>query len=74
MARRTAKLEQLFRELQRTRAASSALIENADDAIWSIDLSARLTAFNTVTAQRYRALFGGALRLGMSLKDMIPEH
>jgi PAS domain S-box-containing protein len=73
VAQRTAELEQLFRELQRSEAALSALIENADDAIWSIDRSARLTAFNAATAQRYKALGGGALRLGMSFDDMIPD-
>jgi PAS domain S-box-containing protein len=73
VAQRTAELEQLFRELQRAQAASSALIENADDAIWSIDRSARLTAFNAATAQRYKALFGGVLYLGMRFDDMIPE-
>ena len=74
VAQRTAELEQLFRELQRSEAASSALIENADDAIWSIDRDARVTAFNAAAAQRYEALCGGALRLGMSFDDMIPEQ
>jgi PAS domain S-box-containing protein len=73
VAQRTAELERLFHELQRSQAALSALIENADDAIWSIDCNSRLTAFNAVTSQRYHALFGGVLHLGMSFEDMVPE-
>src|SRR5215470_257300 len=73
VAQRTAELERLFRELQRSEAALSALIENADDAIWSIDRNACLTAFNAVTAQRYEATFGGVLYLGMSFGEMTPE-
>src|SRR5262245_22621890 len=74
VVQRTAELEQLFRELQRSEAALSALIENADDAIWSIDCSTRLTAFNAVAAQRYQALCGGVLRLGMNFEETIPEQ
>lgn len=73
VVQRTAELEQLFRELQRSEAALSALIENADDAIWSIDCDTRLTAFNAVAAQRYQAWCGGLVHLGMSVEDMIPE-
>ena len=51
-------------ELQRSQAASSALIENANDAIWSIDRSYRVTAFNSVAARRFAAMFGGRLRAG----------
>jgi two-component system sensor kinase FixL len=45
--------------LERSEAALSALIENAPDAIWSIDRNYRLIAFNTVAARRFRE-FGSA--------------
>jgi len=73
VAQRTAELERLFRDLQRSEAALSALIENADDAIWSVDRDLRLTAFNAAAGQRYAAMYGRTLRLGMSFDDMIPE-
>lgn len=60
---RTEQLERLNQQLQRSEAALSALIENASDAIWSIDRHYRLTAFNSVVRRRFAELFGVAPHL-----------
>ena len=79
VAQRTAELERANRalqeqigvraaaeaELQRSQAALSALIENATDAIWSVDRSYRITAFNSAVASRFATAFGKHLHAGM---------
>jgi PAS domain S-box-containing protein len=78
VAQRTAELQSLNAELQhevaarrcteaelrRSEAAVSALVENTDAGIWSIDRSNNITAFNSVVARRYRQMFGRALAPG----------
>jgi PAS domain S-box-containing protein len=59
--------------LQRSEASLSALIENADDAIWSIDRDYRVTAFNSVIAHRFHRLIGGVLWRGRELVDRVPD-
>jgi C4-dicarboxylate-specific signal transduction histidine kinase len=61
-------------ELQRSRAALSALIENTDDAIWSIDRSYRVTAFNTVASRRFSAVFGIPLFVGCLGDEFMPAQ
>ncbi len=56
-------------DLHRSEAALSALIENANDAIWSIDRTYRLTAFNSIVGQRFAALFGAPLRADTAYDD-----
>ncbi|MGH7788420.1 MAG: sensor histidine kinase [Candidatus Binatia bacterium] len=86
---RTAQLEQLNQALQQqmvvrgaaeaglraSEAALVALIENADDAIWSIDRDYEISAFNSVVTRRFQALFGPHVRLGASNNDpRVHEH
>jgi PAS domain-containing protein len=61
-------------ELQRSRAALSALIDNTDDAIWSIDRSYRVTAFNTVASRRFSAVFGEPLFEGCLGDEFMPAQ
>jgi C4-dicarboxylate-specific signal transduction histidine kinase len=72
VAARTAELEHLTRalraqiseraeaetEVRRSEAALTALIEYANDAIWSIDRTYRVTALNAVARQQFTAMFG----------------
>ena len=76
VAQRTAELEQVNRalhaeiaerrrtdgELRQSQAAVAAVIENAVDAIWSIDRNYRLTACNAVVRERFTAAYGSHLR------------
>jgi two-component system, LuxR family, sensor kinase FixL len=55
-------------ELQRSQASLSALIENANDAIWSIDHDYRVTAFNSIAGRRFAAMFGDQL-IACSIAD-----
>jgi len=78
VAARTAELEHLARALQaqiteraeaetetrRSEATLAALIEYANDAIWSIDRTQRVTALNAVARQGYLRLFGVAPPIG----------
>ena len=78
VAARTADLERLTRalraqisqraeaesEARRSGAALTALIEYANDAIWSIDRTHRVTAHNAVARQHFAAMFGGPLQTG----------
>jgi PAS domain S-box-containing protein len=86
VAERTAELERANRalqeqiavraqaeaELQRSQAALSALIENTNDAIWSIDRTYRVTAFNSVAARRFAAMFGAPLKAGTVADQVMP--
>jgi C4-dicarboxylate-specific signal transduction histidine kinase len=45
-------------ELRQSEAAVTAVIENADDAIWSIDRELRVTACNAVVRRRFLAAHG----------------
>ena len=83
---RTAQLERLNRalqqqitvrsqteaELRRSEAALSALIEHANDAIWSVDREFRITAFNSVLSRRYHELFDAPLSIGVALGEAAP--
>ncbi|MDX2171334.1 MAG: ATP-binding protein [Deltaproteobacteria bacterium] len=48
-------------ELRQSEAAATAVIENADDAIWSIDRELNLTACNAVVRRRFAAAHGVAM-------------
>jgi PAS domain S-box-containing protein len=61
-------------DLQGSKAALTALIENANDAIWSIDRDYRVTAFNSVAARRFNAMFADQLRAGTVTHDTMPAH
>jgi PAS domain S-box-containing protein len=61
-------------ELQGSKAALSALIENANDAIWSIDRRYRVTAFNSVAGRRFAAMYGDRLLAGSVGDEGMPAH
>jgi PAS domain S-box-containing protein len=72
VAQRTAELERLNTELQRevashrlteaelrrSEAVWSALVENTDAGIWSVDRTYRLMAFNSVVSRRFHQMSG----------------
>ena len=51
-------------EARRSEVALAALIEYANDAIWSIDRTYRVTAHNAVARQRFASMFGEPLQAG----------
>lgn len=60
--------------LRRNRANLSALIENTQDSIWSVDTRYHLVTLNTVFQQSFREVYGINLQIGMPLLDtMNPE-
>jgi PAS domain S-box-containing protein len=61
-------------ELQRSQAALAALIENAKDAIWSIDRHYRISAFNSVARRRFAAMFGERLLAGHVADERMPAR
>jgi PAS domain S-box-containing protein len=61
-------------ELQGSQAALSALIENASDAIWSIDRNYRVTAFNSIAAARFHTMFGDRLVAGSIADEHMPAQ
>ena len=88
VAARTAELERVNRELQneveerarfaaelrQSQAAASALIENADDAIWAIDRDGHLLLGNAVLRNRYAEAHGTELRPGTDLSAAAREE
>jgi PAS domain S-box-containing protein len=50
--------KQMEAELRRSEAALSALVENTDDAIWSVDRAGIVRVMNSVFRQRCRQRFG----------------
>ncbi len=61
-------------EVKKSEATLSALIENTEDAIWSIDREHRLTAINSAARRYYRAVIGDDLRMGDPLERRAPEE
>lgn len=78
VTQRTVELARLYGERERSEAAVSAIIENAGDAIWSIDREYRLIVFNSAAAERFRSRFGSELRPEMDvdarLQDEFERH
>jgi diguanylate cyclase (GGDEF)-like protein/PAS domain S-box-containing protein len=52
----------------------SALIENTEDAIWSIDPQYRVVVFNSAFQQQFYTVYGVALSQGMNLVDTLPAE
>jgi len=88
VAERTAELERVNRELQaevderaryaaelrQSQAVASALIENADDAIWAIDRDGHLLFGNAALRRRYAEVTGSELRPGVELPPAVREQ
>jgi PAS domain S-box-containing protein len=81
VAERTAELERVNRVLEKevalhrqAKAEVTALVDNANDAIWSVDRSYHLIAFNSLAATRYARLFGRPLAIGKRVDQRLsPE-
>ena len=58
--------------LRRSQANLSALIENTTAAIWSVDRDYRLLICNAAARAGYAYTYGGELRVGMTLPEMVP--
>ncbi len=56
--------KRLETELHASEQSLSALINNIDDSIWSIDTGYRLTSFNAIFAQTFEEQFGVKVKLG----------
>ena len=50
----------------------SALINNIDDSIWSIDVAYRLATFNATFANNFMDMFGLNVKVGDALVDLLP--
>ncbi len=80
VAERTAELERVNRELAhqvavraQAEAELTALIESANDAIWSVDREYRLIAFNSVMSERFARMFGFELQPGLAFDERVPQ-
>ncbi len=62
------------RVLKDSEANITALIENTDAAIWSVDNEYRVLAFNTVYNDVFLKRFGNYLSIGAVLGDLVPEE
>ena len=63
--------ETIVEELGRSHSTLSMLVENAEDCMWAVDRSLRLTTFNSAC----RSFFSTANRplvVGLSLADLVP--
>ena len=61
-------------ELRQSQAAASALIENADDAIWAIDREGQLVIRNAAVRRRYADAIGAELASPEDYPEAVREH
>ncbi len=66
--------KRLETELHASEQNLSALINNIDDSIWSIDTSYRLITFNATFSNTFEEMFGLKARVGDVLIDLLPSH
>ncbi len=57
--------------LRDSEAKLSALIENASEAIWSIDTRQRIIAFNSFFREQFQLAFGVAPATGKTMEDLL---
>ena len=74
--RAAAELERLHAEdtISQNQANLKALVENAQEAIWSVDYEMNLTVCNTAFKQLFYNLMGKHVELGMYLTSFLPEY
>ena len=60
-------------ELRRTRTNMTAILESAQDSIWSVDVNYKIIYTNPVFANAFFAVFGVHLQPGVSVLDALPE-
>jgi diguanylate cyclase (GGDEF)-like protein/PAS domain S-box-containing protein len=63
---------QLERDLRQQVANLSAVLENTQDAVWSIDPSYTITTLNLVFRQQFLAAYGQEVKVGMNHLDCLP--
>ena len=64
--------KQLETDLHASEQNLSALINNIDDSIWSIDTSYRLATFNATFSQSFEGMFGVRVKVGAVVIDLLP--
>ena len=63
--------KRLENELHASEQSLSALINNIDDSIWSIDTQYRLMSFNAVFAQTFEEQFGVKIKIGDVITHLV---
>ncbi|MCA9740562.1 PAS domain S-box protein [candidate division KSB1 bacterium] len=66
-------LEQVALRLSESEANLTALVENTQDSIWSIDSEYRIVAVNSVFQTQFAMAFGKVLRPGKNFLEFLPE-
>jgi len=64
--------QQAQRELQKSEANLFALIENTQDAVWSIDSEYRVVTLNSSFREQFLTIFGAELTIGINIIDCLP--
>jgi PAS domain S-box-containing protein len=64
--------KRLETELHASEQNISALINNIDDSIWSIDAGYRLVTFNAIFSNSFEAMFGTKAKLDDVVIDLVP--
>ena len=64
--------KRLETELHASEQNLSALINNIDDSIWSIDAGYRLVTFNAIFSNSFEAMFGAKAKVGDVVIDLLP--
>jgi PAS domain S-box-containing protein len=72
LAASNALLHQTAAELQTKEANLSALLENTNDAIWSVDTNYCLITYNSQIAEAFLLGYGVRLAEGMRIVDQVP--
>ncbi|MFQ5633277.1 MAG: PAS domain-containing protein, partial [bacterium] len=68
-----AELEQGAQRLAESEANLTALVENTQDSIWSIDAEYRIVAINSVFQSQFAMAFGKVLRPGKNFLEYLPH-
>ncbi|HXG12618.1 MAG TPA: response regulator [Gemmataceae bacterium] len=64
--------KQAEEESRQAQAKLVALIENASEAIWSVDRDRRLVIFNSYFQEQFRLIFGRQVEAGMAVDELFP--
>ncbi len=66
------RLTEITEDLETGRANLIAIMENTEDAIWSVDSRHRLVVFNSAIARLMRSAYGVELKAGLDMLDFLP--
>jgi two-component system sensor histidine kinase/response regulator len=64
--------KRLETELLESEGKLSALINNIEDSIWSVDTEYRLITFNATYSQTCEEFFGRSVQIGQAVTDLVP--